>query len=93
VAETVTASDKDADLFTSAPDADDERGERTPEELEAKEAAQIEAVTATAEADSPRDANAEKLWRHEQALLDQMQAIAEKARAERFLACLPPVLA
>ena len=79
-AETVTASDKDADLFTSAPDADDERGEWTPEELEAEEAAQIEAVTATAEADSPRDANAEKLWRREQALLDQMQAIAEKAR-------------
>ena len=79
-AETVTASDKDADLFTSAPDADDERGEWTPEELEAEEAAQIEIVTATAEADSPRDANAEKLWRREQALLDQMQAIAEKAR-------------
>jgi hypothetical protein len=79
-AETVTASDKDADLFTSAPDADDERGEWTPEEIEAEEAAQIEVVTATAEAESPRDANAEKLWRHEQALLDQMQAIAEKAR-------------
>ena len=79
-AETVTASDKDADLFTSTPDADDERGEWTPEELEAEEAAQIEVVTATAEADSPRDANAEKLWQREQALLDQMQAIAEKAR-------------
>jgi superfamily II DNA/RNA helicase len=80
VAETVTASDRDTDLFTSVPDADDERGEWTPEELEAEEAAQIEAVTATAEADSPRDAKAEKLWRREQALLDQMQAIAEKAR-------------
>jgi superfamily II DNA or RNA helicase len=80
LAETVTASDKDADLFISAPDADDERGEWTPEELEAEEAAQIESVTATSEADSPRDANAEKLWRREQALLDQMQAIAEKAR-------------
>ena len=35
-----------AELFTTAPDADDERGEWTPEELEAEEAAQIEAVTA-----------------------------------------------
>ena len=78
--ETVTASDKDAELFTTAPDADDERGEWTPEELEAEEAAQIEAVTAAAEADSPRDANAERLWRREQTLLDQMQAIAEKNR-------------
>jgi hypothetical protein len=73
-------SDKDAELFTTAPDADDERGEWTPEELEAEEAAEIEAVTAAAEAESLRDANAEKLWRREQALLDQMQAIAEKNR-------------
>ena len=74
-------SDKDAELFTTTPDADDERGEWTPEELEAEEAAQIEAVTAAAEADSPRDANAEMLWRREQALLDKMQAIAEKNAA------------
>ena len=52
----------------------------TPEEIEAEEAAQIEAVTITAEANSPRDANTEKLWRREQALLDQMQAIAERTR-------------
>src|ERR1019366_3850852 len=57
-----------------------ERGEWTPEELEAEEAAEIAVVTATAEADSPRDANAERLWRREQELLGQMQAIAEKAR-------------
>ena len=69
-----------ADLFTSSPDADDERGEWTPEELEAEEAAQIEAVTATAEADSPRDADAERLWHREQALLDRMQSVAEKTR-------------
>jgi SNF2 family DNA or RNA helicase len=79
-AKIVTASDMDAELFTSAPDADDERGVWTPEEIEAEEAAQIEAVTATAEANSPRDANAEELWRREQALLDQMQVIAEKTR-------------
>jgi superfamily II DNA or RNA helicase/DNA-binding transcriptional regulator YiaG len=75
-----SASDKDAELFTTAPDADDERGEWTPDELEAEEAAQIEAVTVTAEAESLRDANAERLWRREQTLLDQMQAIAEKNR-------------
>jgi superfamily II DNA or RNA helicase len=80
VVETVTASNQDADLFTSAPDADDERGEWTPEELEAEEEVQIQAATATAEADSPRDANAEKLWHREQTLLHQMQAIAEKGR-------------
>jgi SNF2 family DNA or RNA helicase len=77
---TVTASDRDAALFTATPDADDERGEWTPEELEAEEAAEIEAVTAAAKADSPRDANAETLWRREQSLLDEMQAIAERTR-------------
>jgi DNA-binding transcriptional regulator YiaG len=77
---TAQSSEMDAELFTNAPDADDERGEWTPEELEAEEAAQIEAVTATAEAESPRDANAERLWRREQSLLDQMQAIAENTR-------------
>ncbi len=52
----------------------------TPEELEAEEASQIEAVTASAEAESPRDATTETMWRREQALLDQMQEIAERAR-------------
>ena len=78
--ESVNASDNDADLFISPPDADDERGEWTPEELEAEEAAEIESFTATAEAASPRDATAEILWHREQALLAKMQAIAEKAR-------------
>jgi superfamily II DNA or RNA helicase len=77
---TVVASEKDVELLTSAPDADDERGEWTPEELEAEEAAEIEDVTAAAESDSPRDTNAEILWRHEQELLNKMQEIAEKAR-------------
>jgi superfamily II DNA or RNA helicase len=79
-ANTVTASNNDAELFITAPDADDERSEWTTEELEADEAAQIEAVTTAAEANSPRDANAEKLWLREQALLDQMHAIAEQTR-------------
>jgi superfamily II DNA or RNA helicase len=76
----LSASDQDVGLFTSAPDADDERGEWTPEELEAEEATQIEVVTATAEAAAPRNAEAEKLWQRELALLDEMQVIAEKAR-------------
>jgi SNF2 family DNA or RNA helicase len=67
-------------LFTTAPDSDDERGEWTPEELEAEEATEIETVTITAETESRRDTNAEKLWHREQALLDQMQAIAEENR-------------
>jgi hypothetical protein len=71
---------EDADLFASTPDADDERAEWTPDEIEAEEAAQIAAVTASAEVDSPRDAAAATLWREEQALLDQMQEVAEKAR-------------
>jgi superfamily II DNA or RNA helicase len=75
-----TASMRDADLFTTAPDADDERSEWTPEEQEAEEAATIEAVTAAAESESPRDADALTHWRREQALLDRMQAIAEAYR-------------
>jgi superfamily II DNA or RNA helicase len=75
-----SSSDKDAELLTTTPDADDERGEWTPEEIEAEEIAQIEAVTVAAEAESLRDANAESLWLREQTLLDQMQSIAEENR-------------
>ncbi len=79
-AEAAKASSQEADLFTTAPDADDERGEWTPEQEEADEAASIRAVTARAEVESPRDAKAEALWRREQDLLDQMQEIAEETR-------------
>ncbi len=79
-AEAVKGSDHEADIFTTAPDADDERAEWTPEELEAEETAVIEAVTAIAEAGSPRDSIAEALWRREHALLDRMREIAERAR-------------
>ena len=79
-ARNTVVGDRDADLFITTPDADDERANLTPEELDAEEAAEIEAVTVTAEAETLRDANAEKLWRCEQTLLDQMQAIAEKHR-------------
>jgi superfamily II DNA/RNA helicase len=57
-----------------------ERADLTPEELDAEEAAEIESVTATAEAETSHDASTEKLWRREQTILDQMQAIAEKHR-------------
>jgi hypothetical protein len=78
--QTGQGGDPQAELFTAPPDADDERGEWTPEELEAEEQAEIEAATTMAEAESPRDAAADALWRHEQVLLDQMQVIAETAR-------------
>jgi superfamily II DNA or RNA helicase len=72
----------EVDLVSSAPDADDERGEWSPEDLEAEEAAQVAAVTAEAEADSPRGKGAEAMWRKEQALLDKMRDIAERERSK-----------
>ena len=76
----VKGRDEEAELFTTSPDAEDERGEWTPEDLEAEETAQIEAVTSNTEDESPRDATAEAFWHREQALLDQMQEIAEASR-------------
>lgn len=73
-------ADDDARLFTDAPDADDERAELSAEQLEAEEAAQIEAITETGEAGASRDQRAEALWRREQQLLDRMQGIAEGSR-------------
>ena len=74
------ATSTDLELFTHAPDADDERAEWTGEELEAEEAAEIEAATASAEAEAPEDASAEELWRKEQTLLNEMQRVAEATR-------------
>lgn len=76
-AKTATA---DFDLFTKSHDADDERAEWTDEEREAEEKSEIEAMTASAEAEAPRDAAAQLLWRKEQALLDEMQKIANETR-------------
>lgn len=70
----------EADLLFSAPGPDDERGEWDAEELEAEEAAQIEAATAEAEAEAPRTAGAEALWQRELGLLDRMRDVAERAR-------------
>src|SRR5215831_10598007 len=75
-----TVSVESNTLFTRLPDADDERAGWTPEETEAEEAAEVEAATAAAEAEAPRNPAAEDLWRRERDLLDRMQEIAEESR-------------
>ena len=60
----------------TAPDADDERAEWDGGALEAEENAQLQAATLAAE----ETASATQLWQREQVLLDEMQAIAERAR-------------
>lgn len=80
VADRAKATVLDAQLLLVPPDADDDRADWTADELEADEADQVEAITLTAEAGSPRDAAAEVMWRRELALLDQMQEIAERTR-------------
>jgi len=75
-----TPSDDGATLFTRPPDADDERAAWTAEELEAEEVTEVEVAASTAEAAAPRGAAADALWRREQALLDQMQDVAERTR-------------
>ena len=71
--------EREAGLFLKPPDADDERGEWTGEEVEAEEIQQIEALTTAGEAGSARHAGA-ALWTYEQQLLDRMQGIAEASR-------------
>jgi superfamily II DNA or RNA helicase len=77
--ENAKTNETDAELFTTAPDADDERSNWTNEEFDAEETAQIQAVTIAAEAESPPDATAGAHLR-ERSLLDHMQEIAESAR-------------
>ena len=62
------------------PDADDERGEWTPRSSRPRRRPRSRPSPPPRRPTSPRDATAEALWRREQALLDQMQAIAEEAR-------------
>ncbi|HOU53047.1 MAG TPA: DISARM system SNF2-like helicase DrmD [Myxococcota bacterium] len=78
--EAPAVGDEAAARFTSVPDADDDRGLLSPEEADTEEAAEVETVTTAAEAESPRDAASEALFRREQALLDRMQEIAERSR-------------
>jgi hypothetical protein len=66
--------------FLSPPDSDDERAAWSADELEAEEAAQVIAVTAAAEAESPHDERAMALWAKERALLDRMERITDESR-------------
>lgn len=69
-----------AGLFAQAPDADDERAEWSPEDLEAEDAAEVEAVTLATEAAAPKHAATDARIRRERDLLEHMQAVAESAR-------------
>ena len=69
------AEDGQAELYISAPDAEDERSTWVDEAIEAQEDRQTASLTATAESEAARDAS---LWAHEQELLDRMQLIAEE---------------
>ena len=71
-----TPSTLDADALLKPAGADDERAEWDEAAAEAFEAEQLEAVTLAAGVHTKRVA----LWEREQALLAQMQAIAEEAR-------------
>jgi len=66
------------DLLVAAPGSDDEWGERSEEELEAEEDAQIADATNLSESDSPFSM---ELWQREQHLLDQMEKIASESRS------------
>jgi Helicase conserved C-terminal domain/SNF2-related domain len=83
-AEAAPAGERDAvrqaELLTDSPGPDDERGEWAGEELDAEEAARIEAVTAATESAAARAEPAAALWRREQELLARMALIAERAR-------------
>ena len=73
--------ERELELFTNAPGADDEdRGLLADEELEAQESQQLVAVAEATEAEAPHTGTAEVQWQREQDLLDRMQAVAEEAR-------------
>lgn len=76
----IAASEEEVSLLQAAPDADDERGEWEDDQLEAEEAAEVEAMTVAAEAGGVLDARTEELWRQEQDLLDRLEKIAEETR-------------
>ena len=69
-----------ADLFTSPPDADDERAEQSDEDSTAEEEAQIAAINADAEKEAVADSAATALWNREQTLLNRMHEVADDAR-------------
>ena len=69
-----------ARLFSTPPDADDERAEYSDDERETEEAAQIDVINAAAEGNSAGDAEAEAIRRKEEALLARMEEVASAAR-------------
>ena len=71
-----------ARLFSTPPDADDERAEYSDDEREAEEAVQIDVINAAAEGDSAEEAEAEAeaIRRKEEALLARMEEVASAAR-------------
>lgn len=71
-----TASLAQLRLLTTSPDADDDRGETTEEELRAEDDAAIEAATAKADVAAPAAA-----LQQERDLLDRMMELANAARA------------
>jgi superfamily II DNA/RNA helicase len=73
----------DAQALLMPPGADDERAGWSDEDLDAEDAAQVEAVTRDAERQAgAADARTRALWERERELLDQMQAIADRARSQ-----------
>ncbi|MEN9938994.1 MAG: hypothetical protein RLZZ387_5573 [Chloroflexota bacterium] len=76
------AAEDAARLFATAPDADDERGLWSEEEQEAAETAEVTAITAASEAGAPHTQQADELRLKERELLDRMQQIADRHRAQ-----------
>jgi superfamily II DNA or RNA helicase len=74
------AAERDAQLLLASPGPDDERGMASDEELEADEAALIEAVTEATESVAPAEEEYRIISRREQELLAQMEMIAERSR-------------
>ena len=68
------------ELLSTTPGADDEGAEWTDEDLESRESAAIESATDLAEAGGDDSEEAEAIWNQEQALLDEMQALADRSR-------------
>ena len=75
--EASSAGDAPASRFLKPANADDERSEWTPEDIEADEQAQIAMIDSAAQPATDPDAAA---WEREQRLLDEMEQIANNSR-------------
>jgi superfamily II DNA or RNA helicase len=73
--------ERELSLFEPA-SADEERAAQSAETAEAEEDASVATLSAVAEASAQRDAEVLALWQEEQALLDRMQAIAQRTRSQ-----------